>query len=483
MDYEAQTDPAPVRLDPAPVGVEVDVPPVPAEVAHEFTSKPRHFPCFDGLRAIAAIFVLLLHTAWVSGFTLRYSLGIYTGRLEIGVSVFFLISGFLLYRPFALSHLSERPAPNVRRFWQRRFLRIVPAYWLALTVLTFVFRITTVGPGWQGFFAHYFFLQIYLPTGDFNGITQAWSLCTEVSFYLFLPLYAAVVGFRRRAPQRQLVWELVGLGVLTAISFAFRWWSLHLPILTVRNGKIVAICAPNCGTHATWPSLMPAWLPSYLDLFALGMLLAVAERVVRRAGCGVDLVQLPVHALDQLGLCRRLLLGGLPCGQRCLDPVLHQPGCQPRAADPLRCLRLLLAPAGGVRPPGRVIDPPIPQIVAHGQFGRDLLRDLSLAPRPDQPVSAVDGLAPGHGTVGGAGCGGVRSLRGVRLGQLLRTRTAAAAAEGKDLVVGSQDRPARGPRRTHAAPGLDDHDRLGVSTFEVVFGHHPSAADGLARNA
>ena len=193
------------------------------------------------------------------------------------MSVFFLISGFLLYRPFALSHLSERNAPSVKHFWQRRFLRIVPAYWLALTVLTYVFGITTLGPGWQGFVMHYFFLQIYFPTGVFNGITQAWSLCTEVSFYLFLPLYAAVVGLRRRAPRRQLVVELCGLAVLTIISYGFRWWFLHLPIITVRNGKLVAICAPNCGTHAVWPALMPAWLPSYLDLFALGMFLAVGS--------------------------------------------------------------------------------------------------------------------------------------------------------------------------------------------------------------
>ena len=226
---------------------------------------------------MAAVFVLLLHTAWVSGFTERSSWGSYTSRLEIGVSVFFLISGFLLYRPFALSHLSERKPPNIKHFWQRRFLRIVPAYWLALTVLTFVFGVTTVGPGWQGFLIHYFFLQVYSPTAVFDGITQAWSLCTEVTFYLFLPLYAALIALRRRSPQRQLAWELGGLLVLTAISYAFRWWFLHLPVLTVRSGKVVAICAPNCGTHAPWPALMPSWLPSYLDLFALGMLLAVVS--------------------------------------------------------------------------------------------------------------------------------------------------------------------------------------------------------------
>jgi peptidoglycan/LPS O-acetylase OafA/YrhL len=256
---------------------EAPLPSIPVPIPAEAGGKPRHFPCFDGLRAMAAVFVLLLHTAWVSGFTERSSWGTYTSRLEIGVSVFFLISGFLLYRPFALSHLSERKPPNVTHFWQRRFLRIVPAYWLALTVLTFVFGITTVGPGWQGFLIHYFFLQIYFPTTVATGITQAWSLCTEVTFYLFLPLYAALIALRRRARHRQLLWELGGLLVLTAISYTFRWWFLHLPFITFRDGKYVAICAPNCATHALWPSLMPAWLPSYLDLFALGMLLAVVS--------------------------------------------------------------------------------------------------------------------------------------------------------------------------------------------------------------
>jgi hypothetical protein len=73
---------------------------------------PRRFPCFDGLRAIAVVSVLLLHTAWVSGFTERNSLGVYTSRLEIGVSIFFLVSGFLLYRPFVLSHLTGERSPN-----------------------------------------------------------------------------------------------------------------------------------------------------------------------------------------------------------------------------------------------------------------------------------------------------------------------------------------------------------------------------------
>ena len=249
-----------------PDGVTVDVPAM---------RTPRHFACFDGLRAIAVVSVVLLHTAWVSGFTERSSLGLYTSRLEIGVSVFFLISGFLLYRPFAVSHLTGLRRPGTRRFWERRLLRIVPAYWLALTLLAYVFHSVTMGPGWQGVVSQYLFLQIYLPTQIFFGITQAWSLCTEMSFYLFLPFYAALVGLRRRAQHLQLAWELAGIAVLFVTSFVFRNWVLHMPLLKVEGGKFVAICSPHCSTNATLATLMVDWLPAYLDLFGFGMLLAV----------------------------------------------------------------------------------------------------------------------------------------------------------------------------------------------------------------
>ncbi len=247
----------------------------PSEGASPSLVKPRHFGGFDGLRAIAAVSILVLHTGFSSGFTARSTFGIYTSRLEIGVSVFFLISGFLLYRPFAISHLAGRPSPNSRRFWERRLLRIVPAYWLALTLLTYVFHLVQMGPGWQQVVIHYGFLQIYFPTAVFFGIPQAWSVCTEMSFYLFLPIYAAAVGFRRRAHERQLVREVVGLSVLVIVSFLFRWWSLYIPFTKIVNGQTVGTCYPNCLTHAPFSRLMVNWLPARLDLFAAGMLLAV----------------------------------------------------------------------------------------------------------------------------------------------------------------------------------------------------------------
>jgi peptidoglycan/LPS O-acetylase OafA/YrhL len=255
----------------------VERPPFQTDPVEQPAGKPRHFACFDGLRAIAALSVLFLHTAWISGFTMRSSLGAYTSRLEIGVSVFFLISGFLLYRPFAVSHLTGRPAPNKRRFWERRLLRIVPAYWLALTLLTYVFHAISLGPGWQGVAVHYFFLQIYFPTAITNGITQAWSLCTEMVFYLFVPLYASLVVMRRKSQVNQLVRELAGVVVLYLISLGFRYWALHLPVFKVVDGKWVGLCGNHCFTDPTYATLLPSWFPSYLDMFALGILLAVAS--------------------------------------------------------------------------------------------------------------------------------------------------------------------------------------------------------------
>ena len=222
-------------------------------------STGTRFACFDGLRAIAALLVLGVHTAFISGFTGSSSLGIYTSRLEIGVSVFFVISGFLLYRPFALAHLQARTAPRARPFWVRRLRRIVPGYWVAYLVVTYLFGADVTARGWWSPVVDMGFAQIYPPSEVTRGISQAWSLCTEMSFYLLLPVWAWLLGRRsgslHRSPVRQLHVELAGVGGWVALSFGFRLWCLNQP-----------------GFAA---SVMPNWLPAYADLFALGMLLAV----------------------------------------------------------------------------------------------------------------------------------------------------------------------------------------------------------------
>jgi len=216
------------------------------------------FPEFEGLRAVAALLVVIVHTSFASGFTLRSPLGTYTARGDSGVSVFFLISGFLLYRPFVAAHFTGRPGPDVSAFLVRRVLRIVPLYWVVLTVLYTVNGWSGVG-GVEGIARTYLFAQVYSIPWVLKGISQAWSLDIELVFYLLLPLYAAFAGRRgvRRSPARQLRVELLGLLVLYLASFAFRAYVLLWP------------------SHAT--ATWHGWFPSWADMFALGMALAVGS--------------------------------------------------------------------------------------------------------------------------------------------------------------------------------------------------------------
>ena len=226
-----------------------------SEVAVAPEIKETRFPCFDGLRAIAACTIVVFHVASTSGATTAAGRGRYLARLDVGVAVFFVVSGFLLYRPFVIAHLGGRPAPRWREFWWRRLLRIYPAYWVALTVAIVGFHSTHLH-GFVDYARHYALVQIYRPHYGLDGIVQTWTLAVEVSFYAALPLYAGLLGrLTARVPRRRvLALELGSVFLLYATGLAVR-----AALFSLR------------GTSA------PAtrWLPAQVDLFALGIALAV----------------------------------------------------------------------------------------------------------------------------------------------------------------------------------------------------------------
>ena len=109
-------------------------------------SAGTYFPAMDGYRALAALAVLLAHVALLSGIVrTNTAFGPYLARADVGVSVFFLLSGFLLYRPFVAARLAGRPSGSLGGYVRRRALRILPAYWFALTIVAFVLQ----APGFE----------------------------------------------------------------------------------------------------------------------------------------------------------------------------------------------------------------------------------------------------------------------------------------------------------------------------------------------
>ncbi len=154
--------------------------------------RATRFPLFDSLRAIAAIAVLATHAAVFAGLETSggTTTGQYAARLDVGVAVFFVISGCLLYRPFVRSRVNAMPAPATGPYAWRRFLRIVPAYWLALTVVAVFFGTSGSVFSWPEVVRYYGVGQAYGQDTLGGGLTQAWSLTVEVAFYVFLPLWA-----------------------------------------------------------------------------------------------------------------------------------------------------------------------------------------------------------------------------------------------------------------------------------------------------
>ena len=223
--------------------------------------RADRFPLFDSLRAIAALSVVAFHASYFAGLdifgaTLFRQLA---SRLDVGVTIFFLISGFLLYRPFAKARLRGERMPRPLGYLWRRALRIAPAYWVALIVVTVWLGIEGVFTA-SGILRYFGFAQIYDAGTALGGIGQAWTLCVEVTFYAFLPLWAVAMRAlpSRGSPRRALAFEVAGLAVLFVVSSLYKVWALRQVGPTDLNSA---------------PYLMP--LPNFLDQFALGMGLAV----------------------------------------------------------------------------------------------------------------------------------------------------------------------------------------------------------------
>lgn len=228
-------------------------------------------PALDAVRVIGALAVVGHHVGFATGRNTGDTVvGTWLSRLDVGVAVFFVLSGFLLFRPYAHALATAAPRPGTGRYLWRRALRILPAYWLAVVVCLLVLPQNT--PASTGdWLRHATLTQIYQPGQLRHGLSQTWSLATEVSFYLLLPLLAVLLLGRRWRPGRLVV------VVAGALLVTGGWVGL------MGSGLL------SLGLHTMW-------LPSYGLWFGAGMALAVVHAGLR-TGSGPARWRL----LDELG--------------------------------------------------------------------------------------------------------------------------------------------------------------------------------------
>ena len=218
-------------------------------------TRAAHFPLMDSMRGIAVIAVVATHTSFFTALQ-----GSETTQVRFGfisVTVFFVLSAFLLYGPWVGARLEERVAPSVLGFAWRRFLRVVPAYYVALTLIALILGLSYVSSA-EGIGFLYGFAQVYSPEWVLKGLPQAWTLCVEVVFYALLPLWAALMRRMRATSTGQRVrQELIACAVLFSVSFAY---------------KIVVTATGAIDGH--WGRPLQLNFLTFLDDFAIGMALA-----------------------------------------------------------------------------------------------------------------------------------------------------------------------------------------------------------------
>ncbi|TWD83714.1 peptidoglycan/LPS O-acetylase OafA/YrhL [Kribbella amoyensis] len=221
--------------------------------------RRQRFPALDGLRAAGALAVLTTHVGFHSGDSLNGPFAGLLSRLDVGVAIFFAISGFLLYRPHVVAWFEETEQPHLLPYFRNRALRILPALWVAVILAAVLVRQPS-GVDWSTFVRHATLTQIYVDRPAADGLTQLWSLATEVAFYLLLPFLARLLTSYQRPTRRAVRWRLA---VLCCFTLLGPLWM--------------------AGINATGHPRAGLWLPGYLGWFAVGMGFALWQ-VARSSG-------------------------------------------------------------------------------------------------------------------------------------------------------------------------------------------------------
>jgi peptidoglycan/LPS O-acetylase OafA/YrhL len=254
--------------------------PLAVTIDPRFQDRERQ-PGLDLLRALAIILVVIYH-AGIMGFPMP-------GRVHrwgwIGVDLFFVLSGYLIGGQL-LAPLTRGQSINLKTFFARRGLRIMPAYFVILAIYIFF-------PTWREYPEMYPWWKFLLSVQNIGlhggtAFSHAWSLAVEDQFYLTLPF---ILLFVNRWPRAAIILPcaIFVLGILLRTFLAYQHpaqisgvvfrdyqaW-IYYPTWTRLDPLVfgVALAAIEKFRPEWWRRLMDTaiwlWLPAFaLIVFAL----------------------------------------------------------------------------------------------------------------------------------------------------------------------------------------------------------------------
>ena len=260
-----------------------------SDVKTKVRSRATHLAGIDGLRAFAALSVLFTHTASfsVSSGSINGNLYKLTTFGDQGLTLFFCLSGFLLFLPFVSALLADRPMPSIRRYLANRGLRIFPAY-----IVIFLLVLAAGALSIHGNTAHYvradvgrisepslfvpniFLVQSLVPHAVGTGIIPAWSLTAELTFYALLPLVGYLAWYLAKRVKK-VVALAAGPILFLVVGLVTTYFVDHN-----RPHGSGAIFRYDWGT--TWSAVLERSFLANADLFAWGMFAALAIGLLRQ---------------------------------------------------------------------------------------------------------------------------------------------------------------------------------------------------------
>ncbi len=253
----------------------------------------------DFVRATACLMVVAHHVAQrvapavLPPGGMRAAMGFTMGAF--GVAAFFVLSGYLLSRPFWLAIDSGEPMPSLRTYALRRAARILPGFWLALTV-TFLLSFTVLGFPFDGILLLRYLSGLFLVSGfhwltwfpvEFNG--PLWSIGAEIISYAALPI-CLLLMFRLpfRGWAARLVWLVI---VAAVVGLQFVALRVLQPDAFQRGWEFGTVG----GAKFWWPNYSPF---GFYAIFAIGALAAGVQVQIARLRSGwFDLLALAGLAL------------------------------------------------------------------------------------------------------------------------------------------------------------------------------------------
>lgn len=245
----------------------------------------------DGIRAIACLSVIFFHLhlfarhygIWPpfqrNGETnIFYIISIYLGEYfgDSGVIIFFMLSSFLLFLPYAKSLLFDSPWPSLRRFYLRRIFRIIPGYFVSLLLIALLIQPSFLFPNnWHYLWLFLTFRMDFALSSRIN--IPFWTLAVEFQFYLLLPIIACLLRpiVRRGTAGWRMAKLTFCLLSIVAWGLATRYWGQFIADTSKLDFLI---------PHAVSTTLKPFIYGDrgkYFEVFAVGMLICMLYTFVQ----------------------------------------------------------------------------------------------------------------------------------------------------------------------------------------------------------